>query len=332
MALSDTVNRARDAISEAPTGVIQAKDFGPIDRERILQLIGLNPRDPKAHAVIAVAERYQLDPVLGHIAIIAQSRTPYITRDGFLFIAHRSGHLDGIEIVDGPRREGAEWVCRVAVYRDDMRHAFTYPGRAEFGRDNGPEMAIARAERRALRRAFAVTLPAMFGDEDGAGIERASEPPREALSAPQNDEPPQGEATPPDWPRDISGDPYAIPPSRIGPNLDAGGVVDVPLPGDQLPERPSFAARMISRPQQIALLTAFRDLGMNDRDARMRETINIIGRDISSSSELSRDEATLVIDTLTDIRNTLDSDNASSQSTNERGEDNGTEAGNLPNT
>lgn len=142
--------------------------FGPPDQVRILQIIGLDPRDPRAHAVVAVAERYALDPVLGHLLILPKSNRPYITRDGYLHIAHRTGQLDGIEVIDGPRRdaEEREWVCKVAVYRKDMSRPFIFPGRAEIGRDNGPEMALARAERRALRRAFAITLPDAFAEDE----------------------------------------------------------------------------------------------------------------------------------------------------------------------
>lgn len=142
--------------------------FGAPDQAQILASIGLNPADPRAHAVVAVAERYGLDPVLGHIVILPKSSRPYITRDGYNHIAVASRQLDGIEVIDGPRRDQQEreWVCKVAVYRKDMSRPFTYPGRAALSLDNGPEMAIARAERRALKRAFNVTLPREFADDD----------------------------------------------------------------------------------------------------------------------------------------------------------------------
>jgi hypothetical protein len=306
MALGDTVARARETMG-ADAGAVEVQDF-PIDRARILSMIGLNPQDPKAQAVVAVAERYKLDPVLGHIAIITNSRTPYITRDGFLHIAHRSGHLDGIEIVDGPRREGGEWTARVAVYRDDMGHAFTYPGRAPTGTDNGPELCIARAERRALRRAFAVTLPAVFGDEDG--IEQNTPP--AAPSAPQADEP-----------RASDGDVFG-PRGFYGPQgedpADTRAVVEAHLPGDEPP--PEYV-RPISRGQQIAMLAAFRGLGINDRAERLRVTNVIISpREVSTSSELSHDEAKLVLDTLNEDLRAMDEHDAQTH-TDERGKGDG---------
>lgn len=156
----------REAEPDPPLPAVAA--FGPPDQAQILRIIGLNPADPKAHAVVAVAERYGLDPVLGHIMILPKSQRPYITRDGYLHIAHRSGHLDGIEVTDGPRRDGAEreWTARVAVYRKDMSRPFVFPGRAALDLDNGPEMSLARAERRALKRAFDVTLPDAFAEDE----------------------------------------------------------------------------------------------------------------------------------------------------------------------
>ncbi|MCL2582950.1 MAG: hypothetical protein FWE35_10880 [Streptosporangiales bacterium] len=165
--LRQAIDRRKTDVATAPTPTAMGA-FGPPDQVTILKTIGLNPADPRAHAVVAVAERYGLDPVLGHLLILPKSNRPYITRDGYNHIAHGSGQLDGIEVVDGPRRDTAEreWVCQVAVYRKDMSRPFIFPGRAELGLDNGPEMALARAERRALKRAFAVTLPSAFTDDE----------------------------------------------------------------------------------------------------------------------------------------------------------------------
>jgi hypothetical protein len=145
-------------------------EFGPPDMGRILALIGLDPRNPIAHAVVRVCQRYDLDPVLGHVIILPKSQRPYITRDGYLHIAHRSGVFDGMEVVQDPHRDresgDVQWAARVAIYRKDMGRPFTFPGRAPIEWDNGPEMALARAERRALRRAFDVTPGPMFIEDE----------------------------------------------------------------------------------------------------------------------------------------------------------------------
>ncbi|MBO0816565.1 MAG: hypothetical protein J2P30_15665 [Actinobacteria bacterium] len=153
-----------DNLPAPASGTVGA--FGPPDQVRILQLLGLDPRNPLAHAVVAVCDRYGLDPLLGHVIILPRSNKPYITRDAYLDVAHRSGVFNGIEI-SGPRRDGAEreWACSASVYRKDMDRPFTYPGRAGLDLENGPEMAIARAERRALKRAFNLPTPVGFAED-----------------------------------------------------------------------------------------------------------------------------------------------------------------------
>src|SRR6185369_3215175 len=100
---------------------------------------------------------YGLDPLLKHMVLI-QGR-PYVTRDGYLHLAHLSKQLDGIETLD-EGETNTHWWAKVAVYRKDMTHPFAYRGRYPKNSSNkqyGPEMAIKCAEVAALRRAFNVT-------------------------------------------------------------------------------------------------------------------------------------------------------------------------------
>lgn len=134
--------------------------FDPRD-EKVLAYLGLNPGDPRSRAVVAVARRYNLDPLLKHVIVIPKGGV-YITRDGLLHTAHASGQLDGIVVEQEPTlsEDGKEWVARVSVWRKDMTHPFTYPGRypvAGSNRDYAQEMAMKAAEAHALRRAFDVT-------------------------------------------------------------------------------------------------------------------------------------------------------------------------------
>lgn len=132
-----------------------------VEHGKVLSYLGLVPSDPKAQAVVAVCQRYDLDPLLKHVIVIPKGGV-YITRDGLLHIAHRSGQLDGIVVEQEPTlsEDKREWVARVAVYRKDMRHPFTFPGRyavAGMNREYAQEMALKAAEAHALRRAFDVT-------------------------------------------------------------------------------------------------------------------------------------------------------------------------------
>lgn len=163
--MSQTLARVQSARTQ-----VGATDLA--NRE-VLTHLGLKPGDPRSAAAVAVAKHYDLDPLLKHVIVIPNAGV-YITRDGLLHVAHRSGQLDGI-VVDVPPMltdDGTEWVCQVTVWRKDMSHGFTFPGRypvAGKNRQYAPEMALARAESHALRRAFSVSLPTT--DERDAGVD-----------------------------------------------------------------------------------------------------------------------------------------------------------------
>ena len=147
-----------------PTGIT-------VNANAIAKYIGLDPRDERSHAVVAVCERYGLDPVLKHIIVLPKGGA-YITRDGYLHIAHKSGQLDGI-VLEEQGTENGEHFAVVAVYRKDMSHPFRFRGRYPLSGHNkqyGPEMAVKNAEVQALRRAFDVAgLPAADEQHNATG-------------------------------------------------------------------------------------------------------------------------------------------------------------------
>lgn len=151
--------------------------------EQMLAYLGLDPRKPADRAAVTVAQHYGLDPLLRHVIVIPGGGV-YITRDGLLHLAHRSGHLDGIVVDQPPTLDPNtnEWVAVVTVYRNDQSHGYRFPGRYPVGGKNkqyAPEMALKAAEAHALRRAFAITgLPT----EDEHQPEQA---PRSGLAAAQ---------------------------------------------------------------------------------------------------------------------------------------------------
>ena len=133
------------------------------DRARKLALmkaIGLDRLAPEQRELaINIAAKYELDLLLKHVVLI--DGRAYITRDGLLHIAHRSGQLDGI-VASEPVLDGDFWRATCSVYRKDMSHAFTYTGRypAKGGNTRfAPEMAVKVAEVMCLRRAFDVSMP-----------------------------------------------------------------------------------------------------------------------------------------------------------------------------
>lgn len=129
----------------------------------ILRAVGLEdvPAEQRELA-LAIANRYDLDLMLKHLVLI--DGRPYITRDALLWVAHRSGHFDGIVTTEPEIKEypglGQCWWAEATVWRDDMSHPFTYGGRYPVAGQNkkyGPEMAIKVAECMTLRRAFNVS-------------------------------------------------------------------------------------------------------------------------------------------------------------------------------
>jgi len=150
-----TETPARAVATVNTTGAFDAND------QALVQYLGLNPGDPRSRAVVAVCRTYGLDPILKHVIVIPKGGV-YITRDGYLHIAHRSGQLNGIEVNEEPHlsEDGKEWRCTVTVHRKDMHYGFRFPGRypvAGSNRDYAPEMALKAAEAHALRRAFNVS-------------------------------------------------------------------------------------------------------------------------------------------------------------------------------
>lgn len=152
----------------------------------LLKAVGLDKVPPEQRELaMAIADRYDLDLMLKHVVLI--DGRPYITRDGLLHIAHRSGVFDGMEVTDPTIVDvgsGKFWTARCSVYRKDMARPFTYAGRYPTSGGNqkyAPEMATKVSEVMALRRAFDVSAPVMEErwDADPASIvDITPEPPR----------------------------------------------------------------------------------------------------------------------------------------------------------
>jgi hypothetical protein len=127
----------------------------------LLRAVGLDRVSAEQRELaLNIAKRYELDLLLKHLVMV--DGRPYITRDGLLHVAHRSGQLDGIETTDAILADGF-WRASCSVYRKDMSRPFTYSGRYPENGNNkkfAPEMAVKVAEVMALRRAFDVAAPA----------------------------------------------------------------------------------------------------------------------------------------------------------------------------
>lgn len=128
----------------------------------LLKAVGLDRVAPEQRELaLNIAQRYELDLLLKHLVMI--DGRPYVTRDGLLHIAHRSGQLDGMETSE-PVVVDDYWRSTCSVYRKDMSRPFTYTGRYPTKGGNAkfaPEMAVKVGEVMALRRAFDVAAPSV---------------------------------------------------------------------------------------------------------------------------------------------------------------------------
>lgn len=114
-----------------PTRVVMRED--PEAQEKRIALIKAkvapDATNTDLEALMYMSAQYGLDPLLKQIWLVKIGNAPaqiYAGRDGFLEIAHRSGHFDGMETkvnmsADGTKIESA--TC--TVWRNDMQHPFT---------------------------------------------------------------------------------------------------------------------------------------------------------------------------------------------------------------
>lgn len=135
----------------------------PIDVRLVLALFGLKENDPQVHAMLAICDRYGLDPILKHVQLLNFSGKPtiYITRDGLLHVAHKHDAFDGIKAWVTEESD-THYIATCQVWRKDKSHVFEYPGRYPKNGGNAkfaPEMAIKVAECMTLRRAFNIAVP-----------------------------------------------------------------------------------------------------------------------------------------------------------------------------
>lgn len=146
---------------------VTAEAVALVDEAKVLRTLGINMADPRAQATVMIAQKYNLDPLLKHVQLIEQG--PYITRDGYLHLAHASGVFDGMEVIEEHETE-THCIAKVSVYRKDMNRPFTatgrYPKKGGNSKADPVDMALTRAERRALKRAFDVAIPGVVDAGD----------------------------------------------------------------------------------------------------------------------------------------------------------------------
>jgi phage recombination protein Bet len=123
--------------------------------------------DPEFKKLLYLSQVWQLDPMLREIWLVKFGNSPaqiYAGRDGFLKIAHRSGHFDGMETIVhfDENNHPVNSVC--TVWRNDMTHPFKsdvlfveYTTNQNLWKTKPSVMLGKCAESVALRKAFSVS-------------------------------------------------------------------------------------------------------------------------------------------------------------------------------
>jgi phage recombination protein Bet len=152
-------------------GEITRVEVPRLDEKKIALIkakVAGNCTDTEFELLLYMADKYKLDPLLRQIWAVKFGDRPaqiYAGRDGFLEIAHRSGHFDGMQTVvnyssDGKTIESA--TC--TVWRNDMTHPFVanvlfkeYNTGKNLWLDKPAVMIGKVAESVCLRKAFSVS-------------------------------------------------------------------------------------------------------------------------------------------------------------------------------
>jgi hypothetical protein len=137
-----------------------------VDWDAALRYLNLSPKDPRAQALVMVCNRYDLDPMLGHVSLY--DGKPYVHFAGYLHIANEHPAYLGPETV----REWEDEVyyhATVRVHRSDRNFPSERTGKSRkvkrkkdgttYTDEDADAKAFAQACRRALRMAFNVAHP-----------------------------------------------------------------------------------------------------------------------------------------------------------------------------
>jgi phage recombination protein Bet len=173
------------------------KEISKEDIELIKKTVAAGATEPEFRLFMYIAQRYNLDPLVKQIWLIKYGTAAaaiFTSRDGFLSIAHRSGHFDGMETlaVRNDKEQVVGAVCR--VWRNDMTHPFSVEvSRSEYDTNKGnwskmPETMIKKvAESQCLRRAFDISGlydPSEYDPSDNAQAQAPAMVTPNAIPAP----------------------------------------------------------------------------------------------------------------------------------------------------
>ena len=136
------------------------------DKKLIRDTVAKGTSESEFKLFLYTASKYGLDPLVKQIWCVKYGNQPaaiFTGRDGFLSIAHRSGHFDGMETV-AIKEKGKLIGARCTVWREDMTHPFVVEvSLNEYNTHKSnwqkmPETMIKKvAESQCLRKAFDIS-------------------------------------------------------------------------------------------------------------------------------------------------------------------------------
>ena len=124
------LKRRADAAKDVPVTVVKV-DSPTLDEGKISLIkakVCPNCTNTEFELLMYMANMYNLDPLLKQIWAVKFGDSPaqiYAGRDGFLEIAHRSGHFDGMETIVHYDKDEKPMSATCIVWRNDMTHPFT---------------------------------------------------------------------------------------------------------------------------------------------------------------------------------------------------------------
>ena len=156
--------RRMTPFSEVPPMV-----FDKDQQDLIKATVAKNCTDTEFKLLMYLASRYHLDPIRKQIWAVKYGDSPasiFTGRDGFLEIAHRSGHFDGMATtVEYPdEKTGKPIAATCTIWRNDMTHPFVsrvlfseYTTGQNLWAKKPSVMIIKVAESVCLRKAFSIS-------------------------------------------------------------------------------------------------------------------------------------------------------------------------------
>ena len=241
-------------------------------------------RDPgNATAAILMGDELGMSPIASLRSIYVVHGTPALYARSMVALALAHGHEIWTEestpsrVVVCGRRRGSEHVERSSWTQDRARKA-GYTTNRKYD-TNPEEMLYSKAAAEVARKVAADVLAGVPYSVEDLELEQA-----ETRTVTRSSEPK----------RTVQ---RAKAPEPVEPTFDEQPAEAAPEP---TPEPEPNAQQLIDPKgsQMKAMQAAFRDANITERDDRLRFASETIGREITSASDLTRDEASTVIDEL----------------------------------